>query len=437
MERRDLLRRGLALGALGLGSPAIPAAIAAAGTAAPGLDTWDGVRAQFALSPGYAHLAGFYLATHPAPVRAAIEDLRRQIDAEPYLYVEEHSHANERACRQALAEYLGGEGAEIALTGSTTAGLGLLYGGLQLAPDQEILTTTHDHYSSAESLRLAALRSGATLRRVALHDGAERATTDGMVAALKGALTPRTRVVAVTWVHSSTGLKLPLRALADVLAEANRDRDAKDRALLCVDGVHGVGVDGETVSELGCDFLVSGCHKWLYGPRGTGFIWGRKEHWAGTQPIIPSFSSAFGNWIQGTPPPSPITANLMTPGGFHAYEHRWAIPAAVKMHLDIGKARVGARIHALNRQLKEGLAKMPHVALRTPMQDELSAGIVCFDVTGLSAEQVTQRLLAQKVVGSVPPYPNPHARLSANLANSPEDIEAALRAVRSLGGGRA
>ena len=434
IERRDLLRQGLLLGALGLGGPALASTKTdtVTRTAAPGLDSWDGVRAQFSLTPGYAHLAGFYLAAHPAPVRAAIDDLRRGLDTDAYLYFEAHSRALETATHQSLASYLGGDAAEIVLTGSTTAGLALLFGGFQLAPGQEILTTTHDHYSCAESLRLSALRSGATIRRVTLHDGAERATVESMVAALKAGLTPKTRIVAVTWVHSSTGLKLPIRAFADMLAEANRGRDDKDRALLCVDGVHGVGVDGETVAELGCDFLVSGCHKWLYGPRGTGFIWGRKDLWAWTQPVVPSFSSAMGNWVMGLPPPSPNTATFMTPGGFHAFEHRWAIPAAVRMHQDIGKARVGARIHALNRQLKEALATMSHVTLRTPMQDELSAGIVSFDVHGLTAAQAVAQLLAQKVVGSVAPYANPQARLSANLANSPEDVETALRAVRSL-----
>jgi selenocysteine lyase/cysteine desulfurase len=442
IDRRDFLRHGALLTALGLGcrTPATPAKpsdlVTPAGKAAPpstnNLSTWEGVRAQFSLSPGYAHLAGFFLAAHPAPVRKAIDEIRSGLDSDAYLYIEEHYREKETASRQSLADYLGADPAEFSLTESTTAGLGLLYGGLQLLPGQDILTTTHDHYSSAESLRLSALRSGAKVRQVALHEGAEKATTESMIKALKAALSPKTRVLAVTWVHSSTGLKLPLRAIADLLSEANRGRDEKDRTLLFVDGVHGVGVDGETVAELGCDFLVSGCHKWLYGPRGTGFIWGKKEHWALTQPIVPSFSAAIGAWIQGNPPPSPITASLMTPGGFHAFEHRWAIPAAVKLHQDIGKKRVGARIHELNRQLKEGLAKMPHVALRTPMQDELSAGIVCFDIQGLSAEQTVEKLLAQKVVGSVPPYPKPHARLSANLANTPEDVEAALRAVRSL-----
>jgi isopenicillin-N epimerase len=253
-----------------------------------------------------------------------------------------------------------------------------------------------------------------------------------MVAALRAALTPKTRIVAVTWVHSSTGLKLPIRAMAAAIAEANAGRDERDRALLCVDGVHGVGIDGETVGELGCDFLISGCHKWLHGPRGTGFIWGKKDLWPLARPIVPSFSSAIAAWIRGEPPPSPVTANLMSPGGFHAFEHRGAIPAAVKLHKDIGKAKIGGRIHALSRQLKEGLSKMAHITLRTPMLDELSSGIVCFDVAGMDAEKVTERLLEKKVVASVPPYARPHARLSTNIYNTPEEVEIALREVRAL-----
>src|SRR5439155_1258293 len=80
--------------------------------------------------------------------------------------------------------------------------------------------------------------------------------TEAVVRALK----PRTRVVAVTWVHSCTGVKLPIRRIADALAEVNAQRDDGDRALLCVDGVHGIGVDDATMADLGCDFFVAGTH---------------------------------------------------------------------------------------------------------------------------------------------------------------------------------
>ena len=80
-------------------------------------------------------------------------------------------------------------------------------------------------------------------------------------------------VLALTWVHSDTGLKLPVRQIADALVPINAVRPLAARALLCVDGAHGLGVEDATVADLGCDFLVAGTHKWLFGPRGTGLVW--------------------------------------------------------------------------------------------------------------------------------------------------------------------
>ena len=54
------------------------------------------------------------------------------------------------------------------------------------------------------------------------------------------------------------------------------DRDAADRILLCVDGVHGFGAVDVDLPDLGCDFLATGTHKWLFGPRGTGIAVGAR-----------------------------------------------------------------------------------------------------------------------------------------------------------------
>src|SRR5262249_51520403 len=159
--------------------------------------------------------------------------------------------------------------------------------------------------------------------------------------------------------------------------------------LLCIDGVHGLGVEDVRLEELGCDFFIAGCHKWLFGPRGTGLIWGHPRAWPVAHVMIPSFSrQSYRSWLQGIPPPAARGGAMMTPGGFHSFEHRWALGEAFQFHQAIGKARIAARIHALNRQLKEGLAEMDHITLHTPVAENLSAGIVCFEVAGLSPEQV-------------------------------------------------
>nr|MBA3650406.1 aminotransferase class V-fold PLP-dependent enzyme [Chthoniobacterales bacterium] len=111
------------------------------------LSTWENVRAQFAISPDYINLSGFFLASHPRPVRAAIENYRRAIDDDPFATVEKEEFGSRLRVEKAVAEYLGAKPEEVALTDSTTMGLALIYHGLTFEKGDEILTTAHDHYA--------------------------------------------------------------------------------------------------------------------------------------------------------------------------------------------------------------------------------------------------------------------------------------------------
>jgi selenocysteine lyase/cysteine desulfurase len=296
-----------------------------------------------------------------------------------------------------------------------------------------VLTTTHDHVVHHESIRLSTERNGASVRKIALFDEAAAASVDGIVGRIREAIRPSTRVVGITWVHSSTGLRLPVRQISQALKEINRARDEKSRLLLVVDGVHGLGVVDENIAEMGCDFFCAGTHKWIFAPRGTGIIWARPENWALLKPVIPSFSvELFQAWTENRAPRGPNTADRVSPGGFHAFEHQWAMGAAFRMHQQIGRARVAERIHSLNHRLKEGLVAIKKVKLHTPREPALSAGICCFQVEGHGPHDVVQRLLARKIIASTSPYAVSYARLAAGLFNTPEEIDKAVAAVRAL-----
>lgn len=433
-RRNFLVRSGLALGTALIASevPSLSRSGALAATPSRSFD-WQAVRDQFPLSRDLIHLAGFFLASHPTPVREAIERHRRGLDADPIGYWLAHEKEQEASVLRAAADYLGVSPTEIALTDSTTMGLGLLYGGLALQQDQEILTTTHDHYSTDVSLRLRAERTGATVRRISLYEELSTISRESLVKKLVGQVRDHTRIVAVTWVHSSTGLKLPIAEMAKALENINASRAEKDRIIFCVDGVHALGVEDFRLSDLGCDFFVAGTHKWMFGPRGTGFVWGHERAWPFANAIIPTFhSDAYDMWMRVIPPRPLPMAIYMTPGGFHSFEHRWALDQAFVFHQAIGKPRVTQRIHDLNDHLKQGLAKMQHVTLRTPLSRDLSAGIVCFEVKGLEPDQVVRRLRERGIVASVTPYATQYARVAPGLLNSPEEIETVLKAIDEL-----
>jgi selenocysteine lyase/cysteine desulfurase len=445
-RRAFLSRSGAVVGGLALGGVAACESGAGpteepgghgggAGEAAAGFDPtdWRSVRDQFPLTRDIRHFAAFVLAAHPRPVADAIERHRRGLDEDTHGYLEEHQGENEIAMLDAAAEYLDAGPGEIAFTDSTTMGLGLVYGGLRLRPGQEVVTTDHDFYSTHEALRLAADRSGATVPRVPLYDRPSRASVDEIVGRLTAAVTPATRAVAVTWVHSSTGVKLPIAQIGAALAELNERRDGAQRVLLCVDGVHGLGAEDETVETLGCDFLVSGTHKWLFGPRGTGIVWGRREAWDAIAPTIPPFAAEhFVAWAGGVAPAGTDPGASNTPGGYHSFEHRWAVAEAFRFHLDIGTAAVAQRTREQATQLKAGLADLAGVEVVTPADPGHSAGIVCASVGQAAPAGVVGSLLHRGIAASVTPYRESYLRFGPSIVTSPDEVDAVLDAMRDL-----
>ena len=446
LNRRDFVASvGLSL----VGTAASRAATAAEPAAAPAIDAgsdWAAVRAQFDLAPDWLHFSQFFIVSHPTPVRQAIERYRRMLDTHPFSTVEhgmgfdavpgEASREDPYPVRvqRAAASYLGGRMEEVALTDSTTQGLALIYHGLTLKPGDEILCTTHDHYATHESIRLAAEKSGASWRRVPLYEDSASVSADEMVGRLKRAIGPSTRVVGLTWVHSSTGVKIPVRALAQAVADVNRGRSESERILVVLDAVHGFGNQAEQVAHMGVDFAAAGTHKWIFAPRGTGIVWVPEKNWGLLKPTIPTFYDfePYVAWEDERQPKAPTSIAWVSPGGFKAYEHQWAMTEAFEFHERIGRARIADRIAALNSQCKDGLAKIPGVKVLTPRDPALSAGIICFEVGSQGARETAHKLHERKVVASTSPYKISKARLAPSLVNDEREVEAALRAVREI-----
>jgi isopenicillin-N epimerase len=395
---------------------------------------WEEVCTMVNINRAYVQLgASQFLASHPKHVRDAIARYSQALDDQPVWYTEEAENAEMQKVREAAAEYLGIRNPnQIANTDSTTMGLGMIYTALNIQPGQEIITTDHDHYSHHESIRHAIGRTGASQKRISLYENLSKVTKEEIITNVIKAIDERTRIIGLTWVHSSSGLKIPVPEIARALASVNKDRDEKSKVYMVLDAVHGFGIEQEGFPDLGCDFFISGCHKWLYGPRGTGIVAATHEAWQLVTPIIPSFTGTMDIVIEEKERPDYMDGKQMTPGGFHSLEYRWALADAFRFMLSLGKENVCQRVHYLNRLCKEGLAAMPHVKLHTPLDSELSSGIISFEIKGLSTEDTIKKLKEKKVVATASPYKTSWARFTPGIINTEEEIDMALDAVHSL-----
>jgi len=411
-DRRTFLKQaGVFAASLPLGAALLPQAIAAPASNAP----WTGFKQLFNQDPDYLHFSNFLVATHPKPVREAIERYRAQIDRNPGLAMDwglQETWKREGQVREWAGRYLKATPAQIALTGSTSEGLAMIYGGIKVRPDQEILTTVHEHYATEFSLDFRVRKEQTRVRKIRLFEHANRVSVDEVLGNIQRNIRPNTRVLGMTWVQSGSGVKLPIGEIGKLVEDHNRNRDDRDRILYVVDGVHGFGVENLDFPDMHCDFFIAGTHKWMFGPRGTGLVCARDPQNKYVTPMVPTFSE------------DQNFATTMTPGGFHAFEHRWAADEAFKLHLQLGKAQVQARIHALNTELKDHLLAHPQIELVTPRSPELSAGFTFFRVKGQDSEAVADYMMKNRVViDAVDRDVGPVIRTSPGLLNSSDEIQ--------------
>jgi selenocysteine lyase/cysteine desulfurase len=161
--------------------------------------------------------------------------------------------------RELLAALLGCDVGEVALTHSTTDGVNVVLGGLDLKAGEEILTSDEEHPGLLAPLAAARQRHGVEVRQAPFAE-------------LAGAITPRTRLVATSHVSWVGGQVIDAAAL----------RESGVPFLL--DGAQGLGAVPVDVRELGCDFYSASGQKWLCGPDGTGCLYVRADRITGIAP---------------------------------------------------------------------------------------------------------------------------------------------------------
>ena len=361
-------------------------------------------------------------------VATIIRHHAQELNSRGLTYAAETNPELQEELFEVIQRYFGGTPETTALTWNTTLGLAQFYGGIRMTSGQEMLTSHNEHFCTLEAIRLRARREGMPYRQVPLYRDSASVTRDEILANIEAGLRPSTRVLAMTWVSSSDGVKLPIATIAELVALENSRRGPDvEQLLLVVDGVHGFGVENSTFDGdggLGCDLFAAGCHKWMFGPRGTAVVIGTAAAWSQVIPWIPTFTK---------PRTGPARPHL--PGGLKTFEHIWALRETFEFMLSLGKPQIQARVYALATYLKEGLLEIPHVDLRTPVSQELSSGIISFDVERLKASAAIVALKNRNILVTESGWDatagRTHVRVSVTFLNTEEQVDELLHVVRN------
>lgn len=165
---------------------------------------------------------------------------------------EGHAAHKERV-REILASIFGGKPDEYAITRSTNDGLNIALNGIAWQRGDEVVTTALEHPGLMAPLALLANRRAIVIRVADVGDG-----SGDVVAALERAMTPRTRVIALSHVLWSSGAVMPLRDISEMAARYG--------AIVVVDAAQSAGQVPVDLGESGVAAYAMSGQKWLCGP---------------------------------------------------------------------------------------------------------------------------------------------------------------------------
>jgi len=233
------------------------------------------IKRLFQLDPDVVFLNHGSFGACPRIVTRAYQDWQRRFERQPVLFMRELSGFFAQA-RQALGEYLCAPPDDLAFVINATHGVNMVTHSLRLQPGDQILTTNHEYGACINAWNFACERTGAELVRRAIDLPVK--DPEEVVAGFWEGVTPRTRVIYLSHVTSPTALTLPVAEIC---------RRARQAGILTVvDGAHAPGQIPLNLPELGADFYVGNCHKWMMSPKGAGFLYVRPEHQETIRPLI-------------------------------------------------------------------------------------------------------------------------------------------------------
>jgi L-cysteine/cystine lyase len=300
-----------------------------------------------------------------------------------------HQHNLYARARESAGRLVNAAPDDLALTQSTTHGMNLGALALDWEAGDEVISSRSEHPGCLVPLHALEKRYAVQLKLVEPPITPEK---------IERAMTPSTRLVAISHVDWTTGEVLPLEEIS-TLAHGRG-------SLTLVDGAQSVGNIPVDIPATGVDMYAFTGHKWVLGPEGMGAFY-----------VRPGLEEYFHEGARR------FEASTISPALAAGFA---AAAEAVYERGPEGFAEIRRRADLLIGLLEE----MPRITLRSPRAAR--CGLVSFEISGVTPQEAAENLLAKEFVVRFIPEPYPYVRASTHLFNTEEELEALAGAVSKL-----
>lgn len=313
---------------------------------APSTDkSWDILRTQFSIEKGYHFFNNGTIGPSPVQVEEALIKRIREVN-------KTLSYSGGHKVQESIAGFINCDKEEIAFTQNTTEGLNIAAWGLPLKKGDEVIISAQEHVGNAMPWLNRAKLDGIKVKTFW-----PKPTQTEILNQIESLISRRTRVISVPHISCTVGQLFPVNEICKL----GRDKDI----YTVIDGAHGAGAFNLDMQEMNPDFYATCGHKWLLGPKGTGFLYVKKEL---LPVVVPIHAGAY------TDKGFDITVNPPVLDGYSETAHRFdygthnsalraGTEAAIDFFQNLGMTAVQERILGLNNRLFQQLSEISHLQM--------------------------------------------------------------------------
>ena len=382
-----------------------------------GENYWNALRTQFTLNPKRVYLNNGTIGPSPLIVQKTLIESIEHVDSTC-------AYGGYNIAREGIAKLINCSKEEIALTHNTTEGLNIICWGLPLKKNDEVILTEHEHVGNIMPWLNRAQVDGIKLKFIK-----PASTAQEVLNQLNTAISKKTRVISVPHVSCTIGQKYPIKAIQKL---------CKEKEIWFVpDGAHGAGSIDLDMQDLDVDCYISCGHKWMLGPKGTGFVYVKKGFLDSVNPTYAGAYTDSGFDIYTDPP-------ILK--GYNKTAHRYdygtknaslfiGLNEAANFHFDIGTKKVEERCLSLSNFLYSKLQELEsQVQLINSAEASSRSSMIGFVPRNSDYKTMANRLHDKGFrVRQVPEAKLNSIRVSTHIYNNFEQLDAFCQAIKEIG----
>lgn len=378
------------------------------------------LKEYFLLDPTVVFLNHGSYGAVPKPVFEAYQDWQVRLERQPVLFLSRELPELIRGARTALGKYLNAEADDLVYIPNATHGVNIVSRSLDLKPADEVLTTDHEYGACDYTWEFNCGKTGA----VYIHQPIPLPlqTDEEIVEEFWRGVTPRTKVIYLSHITSSTALRLPVETICL--------RARQSGILTVIDAAHSPGQIPVDLQALGADIAFGNCHKWMLAPKGAGFLYVRGEIQDLIDPLIVSWGmhptpdiatgSRFIDILQWTGTKDPAAA-LSVPTAMEFLEgHNWE--------------EVRYQCHRLIRQAIERVCNLTSLPPLYPLDSDVYSQMGIAPLPPSDLTLLKSRLYDEyKIEVPLTEWQGKHfIRISIQAYNTQQDVDVLIDALKNL-----